>query len=628
MGSIVVTPDLGLRTIRSHEIHPQIPILYNPDSGEYEFARSAGQNLLGVANFIWDTGTLTWIKDTGGGGGGGGAVTIADGADVNSGATTDPAVLTDSNGTLSAKLRGLVTILSDIWDNAGNRIRVDGSSVTQPTSGNWLTDTQLRASPVPVLTTFADVISAPNSTTVPLGAGATFTGTFVEVLGYSNISVIVFADQGSAVDGLKLESSSDGINVDDSDSFTISAGVGKQFSFGAASRYIRVRYVNGGIAQGTFRLQTILHQQAPKSSSHRINQSIVNEDDAELVKAVITASTGSGFVNIDATNSSPAANAFGLIVRPLQSNVVSSLNSTTALLGIGAVFTGAFEDVLEFADVVISIFSNQSSATDGLRLELSSDGVNADEFDAYTFIGGTGNGKQYSVGLTARYFRVRYTNGGVAQTVFRLQVVYKRTRGKPSSHRIDDIPITQDDAELVKAVLAAKRPDNTYVNITATTAGNLKVSVEEFDSAANFTKIEDTPHVDGAIGVLNLGVRNDIGTSLSGSDLDYSVHQMDGFGALRVTTRSPLVAAAPTSASVGVVSAQILATNSSRRGLVLTNLSNATISVGFGSAAVLNAGVTLMPGGTFVMDSFMFSRAAVNTIASAAASTLAIQEYT
>lgn len=68
------------------------------------------------------------------GGGGGGAVTIADGANVVEGATTDTAVTSDANGTLSGKLRGLVKILADIWDSANHRIKVDGSGVTQPVS--------------------------------------------------------------------------------------------------------------------------------------------------------------------------------------------------------------------------------------------------------------------------------------------------------------------------------------------------------------------------------------------------------------------------------------------------------------------------------------------------------------
>jgi|GEM_PF-1319682 len=48
------------------------------------------------------------------GGAGGGAVTVADGADVNAGTTTDAAVTTDANGTLSAKVRGLVTLFGTL----------------------------------------------------------------------------------------------------------------------------------------------------------------------------------------------------------------------------------------------------------------------------------------------------------------------------------------------------------------------------------------------------------------------------------------------------------------------------------------------------------------------------------
>lgn len=89
--------------------------------------------------YIWDTNTLTWIPAlqaaTTGGGGGGGAVTVADGANVVEGATTDVAVTSDVNGTLSAKLRGLVKILASVWDAVHGRLIVDGSQVTQPVSG-------------------------------------------------------------------------------------------------------------------------------------------------------------------------------------------------------------------------------------------------------------------------------------------------------------------------------------------------------------------------------------------------------------------------------------------------------------------------------------------------------------
>ncbi len=73
-------------------------------------------------------------------GGGGGAVTIAAGADVTTGNTTDAAITTNTTGTLSGKLRGLIAILADIWNDSANSIRVimtdsAGNEVVIPTAG-------------------------------------------------------------------------------------------------------------------------------------------------------------------------------------------------------------------------------------------------------------------------------------------------------------------------------------------------------------------------------------------------------------------------------------------------------------------------------------------------------------
>lgn len=94
-------------------------------------------------------------------------------------------------------------------------------------------------------------------------------------------------------------------------------------------------------------------------------------------------------------------------------------------------------------------------------------------------------------------------------------------------------------------------------------------------------------------------------------------------------TKTDLTPSSPTASSVGVTSAQVLAAAATRKGLVLVNTSNNRISLGFGAAAVLDSGITLYgPGGTFVMDDYCFDVGAVNAIASAAASNLAVQEYT
>ena len=101
-------------------------------------------------------------------------------------------------------------------------------------------------------------------------------------------------------------------------------------------------------------------------------------------------------------------------------------------------------------------------------------------------------------------------------------------------------------------------------------------------------------------------------------------------GVLRLVTDHPLdlSAASPTSASVGIASAQILAVNLNRKGLSLINSSGEnTISFGLGVPAVLYKGITLFPNGVWEMDDLTFSTGAINAIASAAASNLSIQEF-
>lgn len=94
-----------------------------------------------------------------------------------------------------------------------------------------------------------------------------------------------------------------------------------------------------------------------------------------------------------------------------------------------------------------------------------------------------------------------------------------------------------------------------------------------------------------------------------------------------VSTKTPLTANTPTFATVGVASAQAVAANALRKGLILTNNSTANISLAFGATAVSGRGVVLYPGGVFFMDEYMFTTAAVNAIATAAASNLGVQEW-
>lgn len=136
-------------------------------------------------------------------------------------------------------------------------------------------------------------------------------------------------------------------------------------------------------------------------------------------------------------NSQPVVIASDQSAIPVSNpSLVSTLNSSTAALGIGGVFTGTSENVADYAEVRIVVFTDQVSATDGLSVQQSPDGTNWDIIDTLTVPASTG--KTYGFGISARFYRIVYTNGGTANTVFRLQSVLHRVRTKPSSVRPQD----------------------------------------------------------------------------------------------------------------------------------------------------------------------------------------------
>jgi hypothetical protein len=92
-----------------------------------------------------------------------------------------------------------------------------------------------------------------------------------------------------------------------------------------------------------------------------------------------------------------------------------------------------------------------------------------------------------------------------------------------------------------------------------------------------------------------------------------------------IGTKTPLSGNAPGSFTATTSSSQMLAANSSRHGLVVTNLGAGTVYFGLGATAVIGSGIALLPGGVWVMDEYTFSQAAINAIGTIS-SALALQE--
>jgi len=160
-------------------------------------------------------------------------------------------------------------------------------------------------------------------------------------------------------------------------------------------------------------------------------------------------------------------------------------NSSVALLGAGEVFTGEAKDLLDFAHVTVFARSDVASAINGLSVEWSTDGINWDESDAFTIP--ANDGKTFTFGPPTRYVRVVYTNGASPQSMFRLQSICKSVTSKGSSHKIGEAIITEDDAELVKAVLSGEDPNGTFRNVNTTVDGDLTIS----DNSSGLAIAED-----------------------------------------------------------------------------------------------------------------------------------------
>lgn len=185
---------------------------------------------------------------------------------------------------------------------------------------------------------------------------------------------------------------------------------------------------------------------------------------------------------------------------------------------------------------------------------------------------------------------------------------------------------------------------NASIDIKEDAAPTKKLASQSFTRGVDTVHQEEVVIGDGSTNGLILGVAaaplrvdptgtttqpvSDGGGVLTVDALDLDIRNLVASqDFVTVTSKQDLTPASPTAASVGVASAQVVAANASRKGLTLINTSNNRISLGFGVAAVLDSGVTLYPQGSFEMDEYSFDLGAVNAIASAAASNLAIQEY-
>lgn len=318
------------------------------------------------------------------------------------------------------------------------------------------------------------VVDSGNSSIVPLSGGATFTGDAFETLNYGIVFVSVYADVASATDGLKVQQSIDGTNWDFADNYTIAAGANENYAVNPHARYLRVVYTNGGSAQTTFRLQVIAKGNS-KPSSHRLEDNVTTQDDAELNKTILAYRRYPDelYTNVNVYNPLPVdgdsvfckdiiqsesdMGNFNGVPSDLIGDNDSTISDTTAnnpkeiilvfnrtiittILSIGA-YSGDFSNVK--IDIVLP---------DDTLLNVIDDSADGTKMNYHT----------YNFPFVAGFHR--------------LKLSFATTDTVSLSYMF--IPVLTYNISRLQAV----KPDNTVVDINATNGGNLKISLEEIES--------------------------------------------------------------------------------------------------------------------------------------------------
>ena len=155
-------------------------------------------------------------------------------------------------------------------------------------------------------------VSTDNSYSGAIASGGSFVGTAEEIINHGVISCIIKADQ---ITTFTIEFSIDGTTWIDGDTYTIAINTAKVFSFQCAAKYFRATVTNGVVGVANVTMQIVLKPYYVKPSSHRIDDAISPDDDAELQKAVITGKRTDGlFDNVGITNGNNTISARHIII--------------------------------------------------------------------------------------------------------------------------------------------------------------------------------------------------------------------------------------------------------------------------------------------------------------------------
>lgn len=301
------------------------------------------------------------------------------------------------------------------------------------------------ANPLPVqVTASAITVSSVNSSTIALAAGATFTGTYEDVLSFQQSGVNVFVRPNVLISG-DASDAKGSLFIDLNDSNSGSAVTQIPYVVRVPGlfvpqvpitvrRFFRVRYLNdGGVAaiaalgitetagtpttQTQFALTVLHYPLATKELLRTLDQGLSGSDPATVTLAVTSGKNPDGTIL-----KAPLGGSF-------------TLSPATSTLGAGGVYLSDAIDTEQFPTIRLLVASDVVSADLGISFEWS----NTSAFTVtqalrqFTFSSGyLTPGRLIETRTRAHYFRIRYTNGGSSQGRFFLHL------------RLNPMPLSSD----------------------------------------------------------------------------------------------------------------------------------------------------------------------------------------
>lgn len=167
-------------------------------------------------------------------------------------------------------------------------------------------------------------------------------------------------------------------------------------------------------------------------------------------------------------------------------------NSTTTPLGISGNFTGTWTETTNFATIQCGVYSDQSSSSLGFKIEFSVNGSTVAHTHYYTYEASS-NGTGYTFQPEFKYFRINYTNDGVAQTTFTLYTAMKPVALFPSQYRVEQAVTGQSQALVTKGVI--------YGLTTGGGGGYVAAKVNPSGALVTATTIDAGTNIIGRVGI-------------------------------------------------------------------------------------------------------------------------------